>query len=898
MKILETRILRGPNVFHTRPVLVMKVDLEDRAETASDSLEGFTERLVAALPGLVEHHCSPGHRGGFVERLRRGTYFGHIIEHVALELSTPVGIEVHYGKTVYAGPDGVYNVVVRYRNEAAMRYLLEQSVEIVEKVANGVKPDIDRVLARAREIVRDTELGPSGKALVAAAEARKIPWRRIGQGSLIQLGYGKQIRRVQTAVTDNTSLIAADLVQDKELTKEYLATLSLPVPRGFSAASVEEIASRFGSIKTPVVVKPIDAHHGQGVVLNLNTLEEVLAASRDAFEYSSRVLVEEFCPGRDYRVLVIGGKLCAAAERTPAHVIGDGVSTVEKLVEIANRDPRRGEGHGCELTRIDLDNLARACLAKQGLGVDSVPAKDRSVFLRQTANLSTGGTSRDVTDVVHPSVRAICERAARHVGLDICGVDLVHPDISEAVGERTKIIEVNAGPGLRMHTHPSEGKARDVGGAIIDMLYPEGVSARIPIVSVTGTNGKTTVARLLAHVVGLDGKCVGLTTSDGIYIDDKCIEQGDTTGPISARLVLADPAVEFAVLETARGGLMRNGLGYDWSDVGVITNIREDHLGQDGLETVEDLVRVKSLVAERVREGGTIVLNADDPQASRLVRAGGLPGLRGRDADVIYYSLSPDNPIVREHLLAGHRAVCIVDDWICDLSDADCRRIARSSSLQFAFGGTAIFNVSNALAVTAAAIASGVPLAQIGKGLASFRSYLHNTGRSNVYKVGQGYVLLDYGHNPDALSAIGAMIEKWGVPALAVVGLPGDRSDELLKEGARAIGRSFRHVILRDDIDLRGRAPGEVPQLVAEILRNEFPGCRCEIVLDERAAVEQAVAGLGDDEVAVVFYDEFEETAAALRAFDPAPQDTLPFVPEPERPTVVAPAVSMRLGNA
>jgi cyanophycin synthetase len=559
-------------------------------------------------------------------------------------------------------------------------------------------------------------------------------------------------------------------------------------------------------------------------------------------------------------------------------VIGDGVHMIEELVEIANRDPRRGDGHSNVMTRIEIDEQTEKYLNEQGLHLHVVPSRGHRVFLKRTANLSTGGTAKDVTEIAHDSIRDVAERVARVIGLDICGIDLIHDDISRPLNAQSAVIEVNAGPGLRMHVAPSEGRARDVGGAIVDMLYPPGTEARIPIASVTGTNGKTTVSRLVAHVASLSGAIVGLTCSDGIFINGRCVERGDTTGPRSARLVLSDPAIEIAVLETARGGLLRNGLGYDWSEVGVITNIRPDHIGQDGIEDLTDLIRVKSIVAERVRVGGSVILNADDPEASRVLET---RNIDHKDRNVIYYSLRADHPLLRESLRHGGRAYCVKDGWICEMADADIIQIAPVSELKFTFGGTASFHISNALAAAAASRALGISREHLSRGLTTFRANFHNTGRANIYRVGRGYALLDYGHNPDALEAVGAMIRSWNPKsATAVIGLPGDRNDSLLRDCTRAVAKHFDRLILRDDHDLRGREPGEVPDLMEKVLQEEAPQVERRILLSEHSAIQAALSNLGEGELAVIFYDDFDMAASSLRTFDPIPVDEIEFVHE------------------
>jgi cyanophycin synthetase len=876
MRVLSVRPIHGPNVYHHKPVLVMKLDLEEFTDKMSSEIPGFNERLIAALPGISEHHCSPGCPGGFIQRLDRGTYFAHIIEHIALELSEHAGIPVYYGKSVYAGQRGVYNVVTRFKSEAGMTVLLEGAVEIAEKIALGEEElHIPELIAYAKRQMNRHELGPSTKSIIEAAVKRDIPWRRIGEESLIQLGYGKNLRRVQASVTDRTSLIAADIVKDKDMTKRILADAGIPTPRSKVVYSESELGYALERLHSPWVIKPLDGNHGRGVYLDLKTPDEALEAFKMARDYGDAILVEEMAVGFDYRVLLVNYEIIAVAERKPAHVVGDGTRTVDDLIQIVNSDPLRGEGHENSLTKIKVDSVVLKCLAKQGLTLQTVPAEGQTVWLRETANISTGGTAVDVTDHVHPEVKTICERIARIVGLDICGIDLIHNDIRQPLNRHSGVIEVNAGPGLRMHSSPTSGKPRDVGGAIVDMLYPIGTPSRIPILAVTGTNGKTTVTRLLAHVIeSRSHKVVGMTTSDGVQVNGRIVMKGDTTGPISARAVLSDPSVEVAVLETARGGLMRGGLAYDWSDVGIITNIRPDHIGQDGIEDIEDLVKVKSLIAERVRPGGTIVLNADDYETSRLME---IPRLQKPERRLVYYSLNEQNPLLEKHRSTGGTVFYCSDGWLIEANGRAQVPIVEAHRLGFTLNGTAEFQVSNALAVAAGARAYGLSIEQVAAGLKSFRSDEHNLGRANFYRVGNGYVMLDYGHNTDAILAIGRMLKKWkGFKTRGIIGLPGDRDTAVMKEAAAAAAMSFDQMIAREDSDLRGRKHLETPTLIKEVAEKTRPGIKVEIAATQREAVEKALSEIQDREVVVILYDNLNEALQTIRKFDPQPVSSIP----------------------
>jgi cyanophycin synthetase len=862
MRIDKIRTLAGANIYNHKPVLVMKLYLEELAETESRDVAGFNERLVGLLPGLAEHRCSKGRAGGFVERLHEGTYFGHIVEHVALELSGAAGVPVYYGKTLYADEPGCYNVVVAYTAERGMRYLLETAVELVGALVKNDPYPLAEKLEEARRLIARTELGPSTRAIVEAARRRDIPWFRVNSDSLVQLGYGKNRRLIQAAMTSETGGIAVEIAGDKELTKSMLEQADLPVPRGLVVETADEAVAALRELGGTVVVKPLDGHQGKGVSLNISTGAEMPEAFRIAAQYGQDVLVEEMYAGRDYRVLVVGGKLVAASERVPCHVTGDGAHTLGELIEIANLDPRRGEGHENVLTKIKVDEVMLACLRKRGLSLEQAPGAGERVFLRETGNLSTGGTAVDVTDIVHPEVRRLCERAARVVGLDICGLDLIAADIARPLQPGNGFIEANAAPGLRMHTAPAHGEPRDVGGAIIDMLYPRGAEARIPIISVTGTNGKTTVTRMIGHVLQEMRWCVGMTTTDGIHIGGELVARGDTTGPHSARVVLSDPTVEAAVLETARGGITRRGLGYDWSDISVITNIREDHIGQDGIRDIEDLVHIKSLVAERVREGGTLVLNADDEQCVRLIEN---PRVRRTDKQFIYFSLNDNHLLIRKYLDIGGGAFFVRDGRIIEAVGREEKEVVAVADIPVTMGGTARFQVSNVLAAIAACRAHGVTRDNVAAALKTFRNDEHNPGRANLYRVGAGYVMVDYGHNPDAFDAVSRMTALWhGRHVTAILGVPGDRDDHLIEESGRIAARGFQRIIIKEDKDLRGRRKGEVAGLLCRTINAESPERECLTVLDELEAFSDELDEMKEGDVIVVFYDKLEPVLETL----------------------------------
>lgn len=861
MRIEGIHTLDGPNLYHDKPVLLMLLHLGDLTERESRELPGFHDRLLELLPGLRQHHCSPGHEGGFVERLERGTYFGHVTEHVALEMASSLGSPVTYGKTRYGGERGFYHVIVRYRSEHGMRALLRSAVALVDALVEGEPFPLEQHLHEAAELAADTDLGPSTLAIVRAAERLGIPWRRLNEASLVQLGHGRHRRLIQAALTDGSGHIAVDTASDKERTKQLLREVGIPVPDGRVARSVDEALEALESLGGPVVVKPLDGNQGKGVTLHVNEPAELAKAYEEAHVHADRVLVERQLSGRNYRLLVVNGRVVAASERRPCQVMGDGERSIAELIELANADERRGDGHEKPLTKILVDEGLKDQLRRSGFGLDDSPAEGQAVILRSCANLSTGATAVDVTDHVHPQTRRACERAALTIGLDICGVDLITSDIAEAMDGG--IIELNAAPGLRMHLAPEQGPARDVGTPIVEMLFPDGATSRVPIVSVTGTNGKTTVTRMIGHVLSGAGMHVGMTTSDGIVVDGERIARGDCTGQASARTVLGHPEVEAAVLETARGGILRRGLGYDWADVAVVTNITPDHIGQDGIEDLSDLVWIKSLVAERVRDGGTLVLNADDANAAGLAAAERVDVKR---LDLVYFAVNPKNPVVMAHVQNGGTAYYVRSGWIVEALGSEERPIADLTDLPLTLGGYALFQVSNCLAAVAASRALGCSPGHVGIALGTFRSTAHNPGRANFYRHGQGYVMVDYGHNPEAFRAAAGLVSAWRGPLAAIVAVPGDRSDALIEEAARAVVSGFDQVIVREDRDLRGRRSGEVAEIMLRTMREEAPGIDCAFLEEGCTALRRLMPEVAIGTMVVIFADDVQEIVDQLSA--------------------------------
>ena len=856
MNILSIKAFRGRNVHCLKPVISLVVELSPSEEKPTSDVPGFNEKLLAALPGLEKHACSFGHEGGFVERLREGTYLPHVAEHVILEMQYALGYDVSYGKTRECG-ERRYQIVCRYDNEPVGVACAGAALREFERLWAGGDADFDSELRALRQLAGQTDLGPSTRAIVREAARRGIPVTRLGIGSLIQLGYGKYARRVRSSLTDSPSCVAVDEACDKQRTKEILGALGIPVPDGAVAYFAQDALDAAAAIGYPVVVKPLDGNHGSGVFTGLKSAAQVAEAFGKAKEFSRAVLVEKHVEGRDYRVLVVGGKVSAVAERRPPEVHGDGVHTIRMLIEIENANPMRGEGHAMPLTRISLDETAIKMLSEGGLSPSSVPAEGTKVVLRKNANLSTGGTARAISDI-HPANAAYAVRAAEALGLDVAGIDICSKDLSVPLDENGgAILEVNAGPGLRMHLAPSEGPPADVARDIVDLLFPEGQPFSVPIVSVTGTNGKTTTTRLIARALRLSGLTVGSATTSGIFLNETCVAPGDNTGAVSAGLVLSHPEVEAAVLETARGGIVRRGLGYDLADVGVVTNLSDDHLGQDDLNTIEDIAHAKALVVEAVKPDGCVVLNADDPMAGYFAE-------RARGA-ILYFSRDAQNPVIAEHLAKGGRAVCLKDGGIAALGGGGARRIAEIREIPIAYGGDAVCNIENAMAAVAALVALNVPDATIREALTGFRPDARdNPGRFNIYELPDCKVMLDYGHNVAGYEQAIRFLERQSAGRLVgVIGVPGDRRDEAIGKVGALCARHFDKLIIKEDHDLRGRKPGEVASLLRSAAQHANAG-EVEVVLSEREALQKAVSEAKRGDFIAVFYEKYEPLKALL----------------------------------
>ena len=746
MEFRKVLALRGPNVWANFPVLEAWVDLGE-LDKPSTEFPGFSERLMSWMPSMIEHRCSIGQRGGFFQRLRTGTYPGHILEHVTLELQTLAGTEVGFGKARETSEQGVYRVVIEYIEETVGRECLAVARDLVLAAIHDRPFHVGKEIERLRELAQQVCLGPSTRAIIQAAEARNIPYRRLNTESLVLFGHGRKQRRIQAAETDRTSAIGEAIAQDKEMTRMLLRAVGVPMPYGRPVKDAEDAWATACDIGVPVVVKPQDGNQGRGVATNLTTREQIVAAYEAARKESESVLVEKFAPGHDYRLLVVGDRVVAAARREPAQVLGDGIHTVAQLIELVNADPRRGEHHATVLSKIKLDAVALAVLADQGFTPDSVPPTAATVLIRRNANLSTGGTAIDVTERVHPAVAACAVDAAKIVGLDVAGVDVVAQDISRPLNEQGGVIvEVNAAPGLRMHLEPSVGISRPVGEAIVDVLFPAGENGRIPIVAVTGVNGKTTVTRFIAHILRGTGKCVGMTCTDGIFVGDRRIDSGDCSGPQSARSVLMNPNAEMAVFETARGGILREGLAFDYCDVAVVTNIGEgDHLGLSDVNTPEELAKVKRCIVEAVAPTGHAVLNANDPLVVEM--AAHCPG------EVVFFAVEASHPVVVRHRGVGGRAAFVRDRQVV-LAERRPRGGPPPAGPPAADAGRprSPFRWKTRLASIAAAWSLGIPLDVIRTRAESIAADIDKVpGRFNVLEIEGATVVVDYGHNTHSL---------------------------------------------------------------------------------------------------------------------------------------------------
>ena len=888
LRIVETQVFRGPNYWSYDPCIRLLVDLGSLEEWPSNTIPLFNERLLELLPGVGEHSCSLGRRGGFRERLADGTWVGHVAEHIAIELQRESGAHVYRGKTRSAGEPGRYNVIYGYWEERVGLAAGELAVRLVNHLVKAEKDfEFPLELERLILLAERRAFGPSTQAILDEASSRDIPFIRLNEASLVQLGWGKYQQRIRATMTSKTSALAVDIAGDKDVTRRLLAAAGLPVPRGEIVLNEDGAVATAERIGFPVVTKPLDGNHGRGVGLDLRTEREVRAGFKRAVREARRaqVIVESFVTGNDYRVLVIGGRMVAVAERVPAHVTGDGIHAVAELVEITNQDPRRGVGHEKVLTRIKVDDAAIALLKKQGFALEDVPPEGVMVKLVETGNMSTGGSSIDRTWEAHEENVEIAEEAARVVGLDVGGIDFLAPDITQPVRETGgAIVEVNAAPGFRMHTHPTEGEPQYVAMHVVDLLFPPGTPSRIPIVAVTGSNGKTTTTRMIAHIFKGMGRSVGMTTTDGIYIDERLVKRADASGPKSAQMVLQNPRVDLAVFETARGGILREGLGYGKNDVAVVINVTGDHLGLKGIDTLEQLAAVKQVVVEAVPKTGWAVLNADDPLVAEMRKA--------CSGSVILFTMQERNELVDRWVRRGGKAVVLEKsdrgEMMVIREGRRTMPIAWVHTLPATFEGKARMMVQNAMAAAAAAHAAGAHLHDIRQGLRSFTTSIYQApGRLNVFDLDGVKVLIDYAHNAAGLETLGDFVERltsdapsggrpgeasWSANLrVAVVATAGDRRDEDMRELGRVAARYFDDVIIREDRGTRGRERGETAAHVLEGVREAMAegGTRAghvEVVVDEMDATRKALDRSRPGDLVVLCVDYATEVYKEVEA--------------------------------
>ncbi|MBG16143.1 MAG: cyanophycin synthetase [Crocinitomicaceae bacterium] len=852
MKILEIKAMRGPNYWSIRrhKLIVMVLDLEDMEQKPTNKIDGFSERLQKLFPGMYEHRCSVGCPGGFFQRVDQGTWMGHVIEHIALEIQSLAGMEVGFGRTRTYGQEGVYFVVFDYIEEKVGRYAAKAAFRIAQALIDGEDYNLEEDIQEMREIRQYEGLGPSTASIIAEAESRNIPWLRLNKYSLCQLGYGANQKRIQATVTSQTSSIGVELACDKDDTKQLLEEAEVPIPSGDIIRTERGLKEVIEDIGYPIVIKPVNGNHGRGITTNINSIDDALIAFAAAKEISRLVIVEKYITGEDFRILVINNKMVVAAKRSPAHVIGDGKSTIQQLVDKVNEDPRRGFGHEKVLTKIEINNLSLEILKESNLTPNSIVKKGEYIKLKNTANLSTGGTAEDVTDLVHPSNVFMSERISKIIDLDICGIDIMAHTLTEPISDTGgAVLEVNAGPGFRMHLQPSSGLPRNVAANVVDMLFPPGEDSRIPIIAVTGTNGKTTTTRLIAHIAKMRGKKVGYTTTDGVYIQNRLLMTGDCTGPASAEFVLKDPTVNYAVLESARGGLLRAGLGFKKCDIGVVTNVAGDHLGLKGIHTIEQLAKVKGVIPETVKPDGYAVLNADDDLVFDMANK--------VECNFALFSMNEKNPRIQRQFKRGGISAIYENGYITICKGEWKMRVSKAANVPLTMGGKASFMIQNVLAAVLATYLDGFKIEDIKVAIESFiPSPSQTPGRLNMFNFNNFKVLLDYAHNPAGFRAIKDYVDQ--IDATKKVGIVagvGDRrSEDNIELGAIA-AEMFDEIIIRQDRNLRGKDENDLINEIHNGIKSVNPNKKVDIIRSEKDAIIHAIKNAEKDSLVIVSSD-------------------------------------------
>ncbi|WP_297797186.1 cyanophycin synthetase [uncultured Eudoraea sp.] len=839
MKIREINAMRGPNFWSIRrhKLIVMVLDLEEMEELPTNKIDGFADRIREMFPSMYSHRCSEGCEGGFFMRVDEGTWMGHVIEHIALEIQTLADMDTGFGRTRGYGEKGVYNVVFSYIEESVGRYAAKAAVRICEALIAAEPYDMEDDIQRMRELRESERLGPSTGSIVQEAQSRGIPWIRLNKYSLVQLGYGANQKRIQATVTSETSSIGVELACDKEDTKYLLEQAEVEVPRGDIISRESSLEDACHYVGYPLVIKPIDGNHGRGITVDINSYEDALEAFKVAKEVSRRVIVEKYITGEDYRLLVINHNFVAAAKRTPANVVGDGKSTIQELVEEVNKDPRRGYGHEKVLTAITINDLTKTIIADAGYTVDSVLKDGERLILKDTANLSTGGTAEDVTDIIHPANVSMAERISKIIDLDICGIDVMTSDISQPLSDTGgAVLEVNAGPGFRMHLAPTTGLPRNVAAPVVDKLFPQkGDTGRIPIIAITGTNGKTTTSRLIAHIAKMHGQRVGYTTSDGVYIQNRMLMKGDCTGPASAEFVLKDPTVNFAVLECARGGLLRAGLGFKKCDVAIVTNVSADHLGLKGIHTIEKLARVKAVIPETVLPDGYAILNADDDLVYEM--------RRNINCNLALFSMDENNPRIQALQRIGGITAIYENGYVTLCRGEWKMRLMKAENIPLTYGGKALFMIQNILPAIIAANVQGISIEDTKAALETFIPSASSTpGRLNLFKFNDFNILLDYAHNPAGMRALQKFTDNLDATVkVGIIAGIGDRREEDNTEMGSIAAEMFDEIIIRQDKNLRGKSENELINMLDAGIKKHDPNKKTTIIPSEKEAITHAV---------------------------------------------------------
>jgi cyanophycin synthetase len=857
MEILSIRVMRGPNVWsgYRKKLIVMKLDLGKSEDFPTDKIDGFAEALETLMPSLRTHECSLGVEGGFLQRVKNGTWLGHVVEHIALEIQTLAGMDCGFGRTRSTRTKGVYNVVFSYELEEAGIYAAKAAVRIAQALASDQQYDLNSDLKELTRIYERQGLGPSTAAIVKEAQRRDIPYHRLDHGSMLMLGQGKYQKVICATVACTTSSIAVDLASDKESTKQFLTKSFVPMPKGFVIEEEDEIQNAIDKLEFPLVIKPVNGNHGRGVTTQICSLEQAKEAFRLAKKISDEVIVEKFISGIDYRFLVINFKLAAIAKRTPALVMGDDKSTIKQLIDETNNDPLRGEGHEKVLTTIKVDEITNNILVQKNLTLNSILPIGEILYLKDSANISSGGTARDVTDIAHPYNVFLAERIARLMNLDICGIDIITKDIAIPIRENTgAVLEVNAGPGFRMHLAPSKGLGRNVAEPVINMLYPDHAPSRIPIVAVTGTNGKTTTTRLIAHIAKQAGLNTGFSCSDGIYINGTSVSHGDCSGPESAEVVLRDPIVEYAVLETARGGILRAGLGFDKCNISIVTNISDDHLGQDDIQTLEEMAKVKIVVPRSTMREGYAILNADDELVYDMRKE--------LDCNIALFSRNPGSERIRKHILDGGFAAIVENNYFVLCKGPWKTRIAAVDKVPITYSGKAECMISNVLPAILAASISNFSNEVITQALKNFIPSPELTpGRMNLFRFRNFRLMVDYAHNEGGFQELKKfMSREKATEKIAIIGGTGDRRDKDIRNLGAYAAQIFDKIIIRHDKDNRGRTKEELTTLLTEGIRSVKPEMPVTVISDESEALQYAIDHAKEGSFIFVCADEVHKT--------------------------------------